>query len=322
MNSNNRRGQSGIDMVMTYGWIFVVGIGAVIIMSQIGTFTPVPVERTKYGFSQLMPIDWGVYIDTNRIVSRVENWAGDNVTVIGMHVMLDDVSCDSSDIVYMSPGQNATIIMKCSDSPSLSDKYIKGSAYTAQVTISYVDIASGATYESKGTVRGPLEEGSVTTTTLTPVPDLTITRIYVDAGGDLKYTINNPSPYLDAPVSTSNVSILDSSSVQISSSTPGVGILPKDGGSSDEPVGLNMAACPTPGANFIVSVYADWPKVIPEQDETNNYASESFYCPGPDQPPVVELISPGDCYDESNTNRICDPSVGCCGAGYVPACAC
>ena len=310
-------------MVMTYGWIFVVGIGAVIIMSQMGSFTHAPCEKTKYGFSQLMPIDWGVYIDSNRVVSKVENWAGDAVRVIGMHVSLDDVSCDSSDIVYMEPGLSAVIIMNCSDSPKLSDKNIKGSCYTATVTITYVDVASGATYESKGTVRGPIEEGNVTTTTLTPLSDLTITRIYEDSGGNINYTISNPWHELDAPASTSKVSISDSNGVLISSSTLWVPTtIPKDGGSIDEPTGLNMAACPTPGANFIVGVYADWPDDIIEHDETNNYLNQSFYCPGPDQPPVVELISPGDCYDESNVNKICNPSVGCCGPGYTVPCPC
>ena len=290
-------------MVMTYGWIFVVGIGAVILMSQMGSFTPAPCEKTKYGFSQLMPIDWGVYIDTNRIVSKVENWAGDDVRVIGMHVSLDDVSCDSSDIVYMAPGKSAVIIMTCANSPKLSDKYIKGSCYTAAVTINYIDVASGATYESKGTVRGPVEEGNVTTTTLTPEPDLTITRIYEDAGV-IKYVIGNPigdngAPAL-APGSTSNVSVMDSNGVLISSSLKGAGAVAVAGESSPpEDTGLNMAACPTPGAYFKVGVYADWQNNIAEWDETNNYASQDFYCPGLDQPPVVELISPCDCCDES-----------------------
>jgi|WetSurMetagenome_2_1015567.scaffolds.fasta_scaffold192690_2 hypothetical protein len=303
MNSNNRRGQSGVDMVMTYGWIFVVGIGAVIIMSQMGTFTPVPVEKTKYGFSQLMPVDWGVYMDSNRIVSKIENWAGDKVQIIGMHVAIDDVSCDSSGIVTMSPGQSAIIIMTCSDSPSLADKFIKGSAYTAEVTISYVDVASGATYVSKGTVRGPVEEGSVTTTTSTPLSDLTILSIDAIAGGDIHYVISNPSEDLDAPEpSTSGISVQDKSNNIVDTKTDPVQVvIPKNGGTSEEATGLNTGACLTPGENYLVTVCADSGNVIPEQYEDNNCLSKSFYCPGPDQPPVVELISPRDCYDESNT---------------------
>jgi hypothetical protein len=315
MNSNNRRGQSGVDMVMTYGWIFVVGIGAVIIMSQMGTFHPAPVEKTKYGFSQLMPIDWGVYMDSNCIVAKIENWAGDKVNITKMQVTIGDVSCDSSGTLKLLPGDSAVIRLDCSASPSLSDKFIKGSAYTAEVTITYVDVASGVSYVSKGTVRGPVEEGSVTTTTIIPYPDLTITSVYESGVGDIRYIINNPSSDMDAPASISSVLVYDKNNNPLpgfSTSDP-VPAIVMDGGSSDEDTTLRRSTCPTPGENYIVKVCADGPNLIDEgpYGEGNNCGQNMFFCPGPDQPPVVELISPRDCYDESNVNRICHPPECC-----------
>jgi len=286
-------------MVMTYGWIFIVGIGAVIIISQTGVFNQAPVDKTKYGFSQVVPVDWGVYMDSNRIVSRIENWAGDKVNVTDMIVSLDEVLCESSDSVIIGPGESRTVVMQCSSSPSLSDRYVKGSGYIADVTIKYMDITSGEMYSSKGTVRGPVEEGGVTTTTLIPLPDLAIRDIYEGPGGEIRYIINNPSDYLDAPASSSNVTIWDSTGGLVSSSLQPAAPVPRFDGSNDEDSGFNIASCPEPGKYFTVGVYADWPKEITETDETNNYLTRQFYCLEADLPPVVELISPCDCCDES-----------------------
>jgi hypothetical protein len=104
---------------------------------------------------------------------------------------------------------------------------------------------------------------------------------------------------IGAPVSRSNVSVLDSNRVLLSSSVIQAGAVGINAESiPPEDTTLNMATCPTPGAYFYVGVYADWPRDIPEWDETNNYADQVFYCPGPDQPPVVELIAPCDCCNE------------------------
>ncbi|MFZ2455253.1 MAG: CARDB domain-containing protein [Candidatus Altiarchaeia archaeon] len=292
-------------MVMTYGWIFVVGIGAVILMSQMGLFMPAPVEKTKYGFSQLMPVDWGVYMDSNQVVSRVENWAGDKVQIIGMHVALDEVSCDSAGTVLMEPGRSAIIIMTCSDSPSLSDKFVRGSGYIAEVTISYIDVASGAAYVSKGTVRGPVEEGSVTTTTIPPQADLTIDDLYVDVGGvkvrpttppasnpsgPIKYVISNPGD---------NVAGQSHSSISVNGVTtnPTVVSIGNGTGPRVESSGQNYPV-PCPGEGFTVSVCVDSDGEVSELNEENNCISAEWKCALIDNPPVVELISPCDCCDE------------------------
>ena len=295
-------------MVMTYGWIFVVGIGAVIIMSQMGTFTPAPCEKTKYGFSQVMPVDWGVYMDSNRIVSKIENWAGDKVQLIGMHVALDDVSCDSTGTVLMGPGQSAIVIMNCSDSPSLSDKFIKGTCYTAEVTITYIDVASSANYVSKGTVRGPVEEGSVTTTTTQPLADLTIDDIYVDDGGvevrptsppasnpsgPIKYVIRNPG---ENPARRSH------SSVSVNGATANPAVLPISNGTGPrDELSTKDFPVPCPGEGFTVTICVDSNGEVDElnEDEDDNCRSALWKCAVVDYPPVVELISPRDCHDES-----------------------
>jgi hypothetical protein len=309
-------------MVMTYGWIFIVGIGAVIIMSQMGTFTPAPVEKTKYGFSQLMPIDWGVYIDSNRIVSKIENWAGDKVNITSMHVAIGDVLCDSTGNVILGPGDSAVIIMNCADSPSLSDKFVKGNGYTAEVTITYKDVASGETYVSKGTVRGPIEEGSVTTTTAPLLADLSIDDIYVDVGGvkvkpttppasnpsgPIKYVIRNPGE---------NVAGSSHSSVSVNGviTNPAVSSIGNGTGPREESSGQNYPN-PCPGEGFTVSVCVDSNGEVNELDEENNCLSAEWKCALIDNPPIVELIEPIDCLDIVSRVKVCDPSVGCCGWG-------
>ena len=290
---------------MTYGWIFVVGIGAVIILSQMGTFTPVPCEKNKFGFSQVMPTDWAVYIDSNRIVSRIENLAGDNVRFTGMNVTLGGVECISADTIVMEPGKAVIVILNCSDAPNLKDQYVKGSCYLADVSINYIASASGVNYVSKGTVRGSVEEGSVTTTPIMPLPDLTVTDIYVDVGsgnkahptlagqpnpiGEIKYTIGNPGNGA-AGISYSSIARTGSATVIIGTPVAALGSM----SSSDAGTGTNFSPCPNAGGWFTVTVCADAKNQITEDNEANNCKSVTWWCQGTDNPPIVQLLSPAD----------------------------
>lgn len=303
MNSNTKKGQSGVDLVMTYGWILVVGVGAVIILSQMGTFNPAPCEKNKFGFSQVMPTDWAVYIDSNRIVSKIENWAGGKVRVTGMNVTLGGVECISKDTINMAPGGSSIIILKCSDSPNLKDVYIKGSCYIAEASVDYVD-SGNVSYASKGTVRGTIEEGSVTTTTVPALPDLTVTDIYVDVGGskvhptvagqpnpsgEIKYTLSNPGDGA-AGTTHSSIAVMGSGTVVIPTVVAAIG----SGSSSDAGTGTNFSPCPNAGGWFTVTVCADAQGQITEDDETNNCKSVTWWCQGADNPPIVQLLSPAD----------------------------
>ncbi len=305
MNSNTKRGQSGVDMVMTYGWVFLLGVGAVILLSQMGTFTSQSCDKVKFGFSQIMPVDWAVYIDSNRMVSRIENLAGGTVNVTGMNMTLGDVTCTSTDTIVMDPGQAAIVVLNCPNSPSLEDKFVKGSCYMADVTINYLDASSGATSVSKGTIRGPMEEGNVTTTMSAPLPDLAITDIYVDDGlgnkihpttagqpnpsGVIKYTISNIGDNA-AGASHSSITVTGSATSLIATPVPALG----QGSSSDEGTGKSFNPCPNPGDWFTVTVCANAQGEVNEINTANNCLSVNWWCQGADMPPIVQLLSPDD----------------------------
>ena len=293
-------------MVMTYGWIFVVGVGAVILLSQMGSFTPVPCDKNKFGFSQIMPVDWAVYIDSNRMVSKIENLAGGKVQVTGMNVTLGDVTCTSTDTVVMNAGQSAIVILTCPGTTKLKDNYLKGSCYTANVTISYLDVSSNANSVSKGTIRGPVEEGNATTTTTPPLPDLTITDIYVDDGsgskihptvagqpnpnGVINYTISNPGDNA-AGASHSSITITGSATSMIPTPIAGIG----KGSSSDVNTSESFPSpCPNAGGWFTVTVCANAQAEVNEINTENNCRSVNWWCQGVDMPPIVQLLSPDD----------------------------
>ncbi|MBN2251154.1 MAG: hypothetical protein JW724_03655, partial [Candidatus Altiarchaeota archaeon] len=165
----NFRGQSGVDLLMSYGWIVVVGVGAVVILSQMGLFsdTLVPCSKNQMGFAQVVPADWAVYRGSNMLVLTVENDAGDPVEITGVSAVLGDVECSLETSAVMEAGGRGVYVVGCSVDPSVSGFFNLGSCYTADVAVAYRNVVTGNAYESRGRLSGSVEEGLVTTTTST-----------------------------------------------------------------------------------------------------------------------------------------------------------
>jgi len=56
-NFNSRKAQAAIELLTSYGWVILAGIGAVVLLSQMGTFTASSCDKSKMGFSQVVPVD-------------------------------------------------------------------------------------------------------------------------------------------------------------------------------------------------------------------------------------------------------------------------
>lgn len=171
----DRKGQSGIDLLMTYGWIVVVGVGAVIILSQTGVFNPVSCTKNRLAFSQTVPTDWAVYRSSNTLVLNVENLAGDDVEIKKILAALGGLECSLETSAVIEPGGEAVFVLACSTDPSLSDRFNPGSCYNAEISVTYKNTFTGNTYDSKGTISGPVEEGLRTTTSSTTTTTTTST---------------------------------------------------------------------------------------------------------------------------------------------------
>lgn len=171
-----KKAQVGVEMLITYGVVILVVVGGVIILSRTGVFNPVPCEKNRLGFSQVVPTDWAVYRGNNVVVATVENWAGYRVGITAISVSLGGIVCTSDVSGVLDAGGKGVYIINCPSNPTLSEKYRLGDCYTADVSLTYLnrDSETMSKYESKGKVSGPIEEGmAATTITTTAAPQTT-----------------------------------------------------------------------------------------------------------------------------------------------------
>jgi len=193
-DKTRKKGQSGVELMMTYGWVVVVGVGAVILLSQMGSFHPVPCEKNRFGFSQVIPTDWGIFRDSNIMIVKLENLAGDPVEVLDATVTLENITCKPDSAVPINPGTDVFLKLKCSSEPSLSEKYNGGDCYRADATFVYQNNVTGYSDESKGNIRGVIEEGNVVTTTTTTSTTTTTTTSTTTTTVDLPPDLELISP--------------------------------------------------------------------------------------------------------------------------------
>jgi hypothetical protein len=155
------RGQSGVEVLVSYGWVVVVAVVGVFLLNQMGVFKPIPCERNKIAFSEVVPLDWGVYVGSNSVVMQVENYAGEDVVITGVNVSsLRGVECVQDMLgVSLGSGERTVLIVNCSVNPSVPDRFLVGECYWSEVSIAYFNTILEESYRSSGRLSGPVEQG-------------------------------------------------------------------------------------------------------------------------------------------------------------------
>jgi len=151
-------GQSGVDSLLSSGWVVIVGVCAIIVLSQMGAFRSAPCSKNSFGFSQVVPTDWAAYRENNIAVISIENWAGDPVDLSESRVSIGDVTCSNVSPITLNSGDRAILVLECSQNPGLSDKYLSGDCYTGSVSFTYFNARTQNPGYSKGKVSGPVED--------------------------------------------------------------------------------------------------------------------------------------------------------------------
>lgn len=165
MKSPARKGQGAIEYLTTYGWVIIVVAVSVLILWQLGIFTPPQPKRGSLGFSQVVPVDW-VVSTSNLVYLQVQSEAGDSL-VIGsgdINITIGEVTCTdipASDIsmypLTIQPGKSKRITVECSSTPSVGSRFVVGEYYEAQTRIKYRNVKSDSSHESVGKIFGPIE---------------------------------------------------------------------------------------------------------------------------------------------------------------------
>jgi hypothetical protein len=179
-------GQAGVESLVTYGVVVMISAAAVIYLSQTGVFRQVECEKYRVGFSEVVPADWGVYREGNNILIHLNNWASYPVEITGVNVSLRDVTCAASTSVLMDAGGKTLVALDCSSGPGISDRFLPGECFTADVSVYYINRVLDNPHQSKGKLLGSIEEGEmvVTSTSSTTTTTTTSTTLAIIPADD------------------------------------------------------------------------------------------------------------------------------------------
>jgi len=157
------RGQSAVEYMMTYGWGIMVVLVAGVLLWQLG-FLEMNKNITpdKRGFSQLVPLDWGLASDgTLNII--VQNNAGTIVELNDVDTNANTIAngdgvCTGGNNILSLPDTQlrpgATVRVTFTGCPLQTARV--GEYYKINVTIGYYNRASTLTHKSNGVLWGPV----------------------------------------------------------------------------------------------------------------------------------------------------------------------
>jgi hypothetical protein len=173
--NRRKKGQSAVEYLASNAWVVIIVLLAIIVLWQIGVFTPPTPRRGNIGFSQLVPLDWVVSVQDIAYLS-IRNDAGVPVKVQtgGMNLTVYDISCNAvqtpSSPATLNPGGRKLFVFYCTIPPTISSRFKIGDYYEGDLKIDYTNLVSGGEHESVGKIFGPIEGrtpfGPTTTTTL------------------------------------------------------------------------------------------------------------------------------------------------------------
>ncbi len=157
-NMSGRKGQTGLEYLMTYGWmILVVSMSAVVIW-QMGIFTPPSTPPGSSGFSEVKPTDWKASYSAGNLTMTLFNNAQTQINLTDVNVSLFNVTCTGTHNIgqVMSTGDSYQVVVPgCSTAFSTLPA---GGYYKADITIIYTNLASGIGHNSIGECHGTMEK--------------------------------------------------------------------------------------------------------------------------------------------------------------------
>ncbi len=150
MIEKSKKGQAGLDFLMTYGWallLIVLIVGALFALGvfNVGSFT----GSKAAGFTEVAPIGWRVATDGTMTV-QFANHVGTNINVTNITATLGTQTINDNTSFTISSGENSnTITVGQFTSPGST-----GTHYAVKLKITYKDMSTGFVYEDSGTLTG------------------------------------------------------------------------------------------------------------------------------------------------------------------------
>ena len=148
----NRKAQASLEYLMTYGWAILIMTMAVIVLWQMGAFTPPTAPPGCTGFSQLRPLDWKASSTDNNIYLTLLNDAGVKVRLDQVNVTVLNIKCSQININReIRAGESYPVNVTSCAFPDY------GNFYRADIVIVYTNLASDLNHNSIGECHGNVE---------------------------------------------------------------------------------------------------------------------------------------------------------------------
>ena len=147
----DKKGQSAMEYLMTYGWAIIVVTIAVIVIWQLGIFSIGSTTGPGYsGFGEVNLADFS-YTSSGTFRCVLTNDAGGAVTIDAVTAKIHGTDYTDATLTPLEPGESGGFTMD--DCP----EGIKGDRYDLVLVISFTDETTTVSHTSSGNMWGNYE---------------------------------------------------------------------------------------------------------------------------------------------------------------------
>jgi len=146
-----------MEYMATYGWAIVAALIVVVVIWQMGIFTPTgaPTKGMR-GFGSVRPLDWACRTDANQLEIEWVNAFGEKIEVIA-----PDGGCDYRGSTYLdgtrfNVSETSSVICRYKGISGCSDVEM-GTRFESQPILQWTPAAGGIQHTESGSVWGPAE---------------------------------------------------------------------------------------------------------------------------------------------------------------------
>ena len=147
----DRKGQSAMEYLMTYGWAILVVIIIGVVLWQMGIFDIKGKTTPGYvGFSVLVPRDWSMHFGMAvcPLAIQLHNGAGETLNSVAVP---GDAACIPSTV---APGENTVCYKSINGNMPCGQA---GEYYEEQVVVTYKRSSDNQSFQTAGTLWGSVE---------------------------------------------------------------------------------------------------------------------------------------------------------------------
>ncbi|RLI92269.1 MAG: hypothetical protein DRO89_02400 [Candidatus Altiarchaeales archaeon] len=153
----NKKGQTALEFLLTYGWAILLITVVAILMWQWGLFNPGgQIQPGSSGFWGVVPYEDFRYTENGTLTIPISNGVGGEVTILEINVTVTGYKHQATNPgITISPGRIE--LWEVDLSPHVTPLPAK-SGYNIFVSIAYNDSRTGEEYISSGWIWGNVEE--------------------------------------------------------------------------------------------------------------------------------------------------------------------